>query len=331
VRNTPLHENRQIQSLLLFSGTRRILHLPASWSPGHICATRRWEARITTERLAAIERFVHDLTEGRSPAALPAHEDALGRVEHALGDLARRLGERQKADGSRQEELRRSNAELEEFAYVASHDLQEPLRMIASYTELFARRYSGHIDERADKYIYYVTDGARRMQRLIDDLLSISRLGRSKREFAPIDTGALVADVLRGLEAAREKSGADIALGELPMVVGDRTQIGQVFQNLIQNAIKYRSGETPRIRVNAERQGAEWVFSVADNGIGFPMEHERRIFQMFKRLHAREEYEGSGIGLALVKKIVERHRGRVWAESAPGAGSTFLFTLPAAD
>ncbi len=228
-------------------------------------------------------------------------------------------------------ELERSNAELQQFAYVASHDLQEPLRTITSYLQLLKRRYAGRVlDEGADEYIAFAVDGAKRMQALIQAVLAYSRVGTHGKDFANLDARALVARALANLDARLAETGAQVAVDEdLPAVWGDDTQLGQIFQNLIGNALKFvRPGETPRVAVTAERHGAEWAFAVRDNGIGLPPEQAERIFGMFQRLHTRDEYEGTGIGLSVCKRIVERHGGRIWVESQPGQGATFLFTLP---
>lgn len=230
----------------------------------------------------------------------------------------------------RDQELRRSNAELEQFAYVASHDLQEPLRMVANYTELLAQRYQGQLDEKADKYIHYAVDGARRMQRLVADLLAFSRVGSQGQPMQPTDSAAVLHAVVELLQRVIRSSGATVDVGDLPVVQADAGQLQQLFQNLVSNAIKFRSEKAPHIVVRAVASGAHWTFSVADNGIGLEMQYAERIFQMFQRLHELGKYEGSGIGLAIAKRIVERHGGRIWVESAPGAGTTFFFTLPAA-
>jgi light-regulated signal transduction histidine kinase (bacteriophytochrome) len=226
------------------------------------------------------------------------------------------------------EELARSNRDLEQFAYVASHDLQEPLRMIATYTQLLAERYRGKLDENADKYIHYAVDGALRMQSLIQDLLMFSRLGRPGTNLQETDCGAIVATAMKNLEVAIQESGARIIYNNLPTVIADGSQLLQVFQNLIGNAVKFRGSEPAVIRVSAERTMKEWVFSVADNGIGIAPEHAEAVFVIFRRLHTRAEYPGSGIGLAICKKIIEQHGGRIWVESRLGEGSTFQFTLP---
>jgi two-component system, chemotaxis family, sensor kinase Cph1 len=229
-------------------------------------------------------------------------------------------------------ELRRSNTELEQFAYVASHDLQEPLRMVASYTQLLARRYEGKLGADADEFIGYAVDGANRMQRLINDLLTYSRVGTRGGELEPTNSREAFEAARANLMRAIEEAGAEVVLeGDLPVVMGDHTQLVQLFQNLISNAIKFRGeGEVPEVRVGAQRLSSpqtEWHFWVADNGIGMDARYTERIFRIFQRLHAKGEYGGTGIGLAVCKKIVERHGGRIWVDSEVGEGTTFHFTL----
>lgn len=227
------------------------------------------------------------------------------------------------------QELARSNADLEQFAYVASHDLQEPLRMVASYAQLLARRYHGRLDADADDFIGYIVEGVNRMHALINDLLAYSRVGTRGGLFEETDSGRVLDEVLDDIAPAMEDVGAEITRDLLPIVKADRIQLGQVFQNLITNAIKFRTpGTQPRVHVSATRGADEWIFAVKDNGIGIAPEYVGRIFVLFQRLHSRSEYPGTGIGLAICKKIVERHGGRIWLDSAPGAGSIFYFSIP---
>lgn len=229
------------------------------------------------------------------------------------------------------EELRRSNEELGQFAYIASHDLQEPLRMVASYTQLLARRYVGRLDADADEFIAFAVDGATRMQRLIDDLLAYSRVGTQGVELSEVSSEDAFTRAVRHLGAAIDEQAARITHDPLPTVLADETQLVQLFQNLLGNAIKYRGVGPPEVHVaaSASEDGDTWAFAVRDNGLGIDPVYFERIFGMFQRLHRRDEFSGTGIGLAICKKIVERHGGSLSVESALGLGSTFRFTLSA--
>jgi signal transduction histidine kinase len=229
------------------------------------------------------------------------------------------------------EKLERSNVELQQFAYVASHDLQEPLRMITGYTNLLAKRYKGKLDASADEFIGFAADGANRMRVLINDLLTYSQVQSQRKKPAPIDCELVLSHTLMGLRMAIQESAVKIFHDPLPTVVGDETQLTQLFQNLIGNAIKFRSGDAPMVHIGCERREYDWLFSVRDNGIGIDPQHAERIFVIFQRLHQREEYPGTGIGLAVCKRIVERHGGRIWTKSQVAKGSTFYFTLPIHD
>ncbi|HEX3491508.1 MAG TPA: ATP-binding protein [Streptosporangiaceae bacterium] len=225
-------------------------------------------------------------------------------------------------------DLQRSNSELEQFAYVASHDLQEPLRKVASFCQLLQRRYAGQLDEKADQYIEYAVDGAKRMQMLINDLLAFSRVGRVEQERVPVPAASLLAQAEANLATAIRRSRAEITAGELPTVLAEPTLLTAVFQNLLSNAIKFRGERAPRVAVTAERDGDAWVFAVADNGIGISAEYADRIFVIFQRLHDKSTYPGTGIGLAMTRKIIEYHGGRIWLDTTAASGARFRFTLP---
>jgi PAS domain S-box-containing protein len=227
------------------------------------------------------------------------------------------------------EALERTNAELAQFAYVASHDLSEPLRMVSSYLQLLRRRYHGQIDEDADEFIDFAVEGANRMRALIEDLLAYSRAG-GRSDPRPVDCGLVMADVLSSLAAAVADARAQVHVGSLPMVLGDRVSLAQLMQNLLANALKFRRGPGARVWVTSKRDGPSmWQLTVADDGIGIDPRHRDRVFKMFQRLHDREAFEGTGIGLAICRKIVERHGGRIWVEGREGGGTVFRFTLPA--
>jgi signal transduction histidine kinase len=230
---------------------------------------------------------------------------------------------------ARTEDLQRSNSELEQFAYVASHDLQEPLRKVASFCQLLQRRYAGRLDAKADEYIEHAVDGAKRMQALINDLLAFSRVGRTAQRREPVSCAVLLAQAWANLAADVRRTQATIEVGELPVVLGEASLLTAVFQNLINNALKFRADEPPRVTVSARRDGGFWLFSFGDNGIGIEPEYAERIFVIFQRLHDKATYPGTGIGLAMVRKIIEYHGGRVWLDTTITAGARFWFTLPA--
>ena len=261
-------------------------------------------------------------------------KDGLARLPEAIRRALREKQERtlrhqvEQDLAKKVDELARSNADLEQFAYVASHDLQEPLRMVAAYTQLLAERYKGKLDETADKFIGYASEGALRMQVPIQDLLAFSRVGRNTSASGSVDCNSVMEEVLQTLAATIQESGAVVTHGELPAVWADRTQMAQVLQNLVGNAIKFRGKEPPVVSVQAEKAEQHWLFRVSDNGIGIAPEYAENIFVVFQRLHARTEYPGNGIGLAICKKIVERYGGKIWVEAQTGSGSTFKFTMP---
>jgi len=249
-------------------------------------------------------------------------------LQQARDDLERRVDERTRDLATQAQELARSNAELEQFAYVASHDLQEPLRMVASYTQLLARRYRGRLDANADDFIGFAVDGVTRMQTLINDLLTYSRIGSQAKELVDVDCETVFDQAMQNLTTSLRENGATVTHDSLPVVRGDVTQLVQLFQNLIGNAIKFHDAAPPRVHVSAQTAGRDYRFSFLDNGIGIDPEYQEKIFVIFQRLHNRSEYPGTGIGLAICKKIVERHGGHIWVESQTGKGSNFCFTMP---
>ena len=262
---------------------------------------------------------------------ITALRDEKGRLR-GFGKITRDITERRQAEEALMKtmtELKRSNEELGQFAYVASHDLQEPLRMVASYTQLLAQRYKGQLDSDADEFIGYAVDGCDRMQRLIQDLLSYSRAGTNIGALREISSEKALEESLANLQVTIKESGAVVTHDSLPAIMTDDAQLVLLFQNLIGNAIKYHGTESPRVHVSATNNaGHEWIFSVRDNGLGIEPQYFKRIFILFQRLHGQKEFEGTGIGLAMCKKIVDRLGGRIWVESQPNLGSTFFFTLP---
>jgi len=278
----------------------------------------------------SFNRMTGQLRHQREQIVAYSH-DLEQKVAERTADLSEANDElkREVADRKRGEEaLARSNAELEQFAYVASHDLQEPLRMVTGYVQMLARRYKGQLDADADDFIGFAVDGAERMATLINDLLAYSRVTRRGKAFEPTDCEAVMQEVLANLEVAVTETGATVTHDPLPTVVADEVQLGRLLQNLIGNAIKYHGEAPPKVHVSAEQTGGLWRFAVRDNGIGIEPQYHERIFAVFQRLHARGEYGGTGIGLAIARKIVERHGGRIWVESEPGKGTTFSFTIP---
>ncbi|MBW8758108.1 MAG: response regulator [Burkholderiales bacterium] len=287
----------------------------------------------TTDKLAgfaagAVDYVTKPLNGAEVLARIESHL-ALYALRRQLAAQNAQLQQEIAVRSETQAALQRSNTEFEQLAYVASHDMQEPLRKIASYLQLLSQRYQGQLDADADEFIGYAVDGAKRMQALINDLLAYSRVGTKARPFAPTDCMLLVRTALADLQFAIEECGARVDIADLPMVMGDATQLSQVFRNLISNAIKFHRDEPPVVRVTAEPAGAFWRFTVSDNGIGIADEYFERIFVIFQRLHGRTRYAGTGIGLAICKKIVERHGGRIEVRSVVGEGSTFALTLPA--
>jgi signal transduction histidine kinase len=279
------------------------------------------------------------LADRRKAVASPAKVEFIEAMSPLIGEAIHRFNAeselrtyRERLEelvAKRTEELARSNQDLEQFAYVASHDLQEPLRMVAGYLELLSQRYRGQLDEKADKYIAYAVDGAERMSTLIRDLLAFSRVNTRGDELQTVDSREAFESALQNLGSAIRESDAAVSHGPLPAVGADRTQLTQVFQNLIGNALKFRSpARPPQVHVTAEEKEGAWLFRVRDNGIGFDPQYEDKVFLIFQRLHGRGQYPGTGIGLAICKRIVERHGGRIWATSELGQGSTFFFTIP---
>ena len=281
---------------------------------------------ILEQTVVAVMRFM-----SRTPNAYDARSESLAVLIAA--QIAGAVANAQSLESllATQAELARSNAELEQFAYVASHDLQEPLRMVASYVGLLERRYRGRLDADADDFIEFAVDGARRMQALLSGMLDLSRVGTRGREPEPTESEAVLRDALINLEQSIGEAGAEVSHDRLPKVLGDRVQLTQLFQNLLSNAVKFNTSRRPRVAVTVRRSGSMWEFAVADNGIGIDPAHFERIFQVFQRLHTRDTHAGTGIGLAVCRKIVERHGGTIWPESTKGHGATFRFTLPAVE
>jgi signal transduction histidine kinase len=278
-------------------------------------------------RTVADGDFDHPVAQS-GPAEVRALGDDVNRMRDRILRELSALRDAHAVLDARTQDLQRSNTELEQFAYVASHDLQEPLRKVASFCQLLQRRYAGQLDERADQYIEFAVDGAKRMQVLINDLLAFSRVGRTEREAVPVSCTAVLEQATANLATAIEQSGATIDAGELPVVLAEVPLLTAVFQNLLGNALKFHGQEPPHIAVAAERDGEFWRFSVTDNGIGIEAGYADRIFVIFQRLHPKTEYPGTGIGLAMCRKIIEHHGGSIWLDTTVTTGSRFCFTLP---
>jgi signal transduction histidine kinase len=294
--------------------------------PGHAPVIREMVVPILRDG-----RIVAIIGVGNKPSDYDETDIAIASL---LGDISWEIVERKQAEKhlhTLMEELKRSNADLEQFAYAASHDLQEPLRVVAGFVSLLEKRYREKLDDKAREFIEYTVDGVKRMQILIKDLLAYSQVGTKGKTFEPTNCSVALEQAIYNLHKAVEESGAELTYDLLPTVSGDSSQLTRLFQNLIGNAIKYRGKDKPEIYISAQKKGDEWVFSVRDKGIGIESQYFEKIFDVFRRLHTREEYDGTGIGLAICKKIVERHGGKIWVESVSGKGSTFYFTVPASN
>ncbi|HEX2869214.1 MAG TPA: ATP-binding protein [Ignavibacteriales bacterium] len=291
-------------------------------------------ARGTVERTGTSELEYRVITSGNKTKHLFSinkpvfdNEGKKTKIFGTLMDVTERKLFQQRLEKTLKD-LERSNSELEQFAYVASHDLQEPLRMMHSYAELLEKRYKGKLDESADDFLNFITDGAKRMQHLINDLLQYSRVSTRGKPFEPVDCMEVLSSVMDNLQISIEESGAIITYNDLPVIHADETQMVQLFQNLLSNSIKFRAGKTPEIHISAEEKDNEWIFLVKDNGIGIAPEFHERVFIIFQRLHSSDKYPGTGIGLAVCKKIVERHQGKIRVESELNKGTTFYFSIP---
>jgi len=331
--------NQTLVRNLLFLSAAAGLALLAAWYGGDV---------FFLSQVRALVRATDRLREGdlKVRTGLAHGEGELLQLARAFDEMAgaleRRVLERQRAEVelkalnedlerrvvARTTELKRSNEELEQFAYVASHDLQEPLRMVTNYLQLLRQRYQGKLDNNADEFMAFALDGAERMQALIIGLLAYSRVGTQGKPFEPVPAEQVMHRALANLKLAIEESGTIVTHDPLPVVQGDPVQLTQLFQNLIGNAIKFRGPQPPVVQIRVERKGPEWQFAIRDNGIGIAPKDFGRIFILFQRLHSREKYPGTGIGLSFCKKIVEGHGGRIWVESQLGQGTTFYFTLP---
>ncbi|SEP00678.1 sensor histidine kinase [Amycolatopsis saalfeldensis] len=300
--------------VLLFLGLRRTITRPIT--------------RLAEEVRVVSDDDLHHPVLGTGPRELVKLGADVEAMRRRIVDEVSALERAHALLDLRTQALERSNSDLEQFAYVASHDLQEPLRKVTSFCQLLERRYKGQLDERGEQYIDFAVDGAKRMQSLINDLLAFSRVGRHTAEPVVLDSGRLLDQALANLGTAIEETGARVERGELPEVRGEASLLTAVLQNLVNNALKFHADEPPVVRVEAERDGGQWLFSVTDNGIGIEEQYADRIFVIFQRLHSRTAYGGTGIGLAMCRKIIEHHGGRIWLDTAHPGGSRFRFTLP---
>ncbi len=308
---------------MLEYGAKTVMYIPLRYQGRFNGYVELWESR----RVREFSTREINLVQSIAQQAANAIENA-NLYQKAQQEIKKR--ERLQAQLERYtHELERSNQDLQQFAYITSHDLQEPLRMITSYLQILERRYKGALDSDAEDFIYYAVDGARRMQELINGLLLFSRVKTQASELQITDSQEVMEQAKHNLQLVIDESSAQIYYEELPQIMADRTQLMQLFQNLISNAIKYNDSDPPVIHIHTKHQNEEWLFSFSDNGIGFDQDQSERIFKIFQRLHSRDEYPGTGIGLAVCKRIVERHHGRIWVDSQKGRGSTFYFTIPA--
>ena len=332
--------NHTLAQNLIILGIVSVLALAAAWIAGDVFVLRHVRGLVAAAKkmrlgtLSARSGVEHgpgeigELAQSFDEMAA-ALEQQVSELQRAEGELKELNEDLEKRVADRTLELKRSNEDLEQFAYVASHDLQEPLRMIRNYLQLLQQRYKSELDPNAHDFINFALDGSKRMNQLIHDLLAYSRVGTHGKELVVTECDQALEDALANLTVAIEESKAEVTRDSLPPVIGDEVQLTQLFQNLIGNAVKFRGEAAPKVHVGVQRKGNEWEFTVRDNGIGIAEQDFQRIFVVFQRLHNREKYPGTGIGLSVCQKIVERHGGRIWVESKPGKGTTFHFTIPA--
>jgi light-regulated signal transduction histidine kinase (bacteriophytochrome) len=344
----PSHQQARYRGNCVDAGFASVAVIPIRYHDQILGALHLADRRPARFPLASVE-FLESMTpligealqRFHTRAELAKHRDHLevlvglrtGALENTAAQLQVEIAERRQAQEALQltaDELERSNRDLEQFANVASHDLQEPLRAVGGFVKLLRARFPDHVDAKAAQYIMGACDGVERMERLINGVLAFSRVGTKGGNFVPVDFNALLGDALRNLEASLKAAQAQVTHDNLPTLPADAIQITQLFQNLIGNAVKFRGEQPPQIHAGVRREPDRWVFSVQDKGIGIEPQYFERIFQLFQRLHTRKHYPGTGIGLTICKRIVERHGGKIWVESQPGRGTTFFFSLPEA-